>query len=140
RHRSPESALEPWLPARWRAWPTAPVPRQWGSRRPEQAVWTSESSSVSGLAPPYARFGPTCREVAAAANLRTTTGKSAGLDLPARPEPAPRCIRPWDGVHLFAAWARCGLRAARYRTCHREARRRATGCGPAITMWRYAFR
>src|SRR5438105_3639009 len=86
------------------------------------------------LTPPYAGFGPTCREVAAARILRITTAKSGRLIVPPGTRPAPRCIRRREAVHRFAACGRCGLRAARYRTCHRKARRRATGCGPANTV------
>ena len=91
------------------------------------------------LTPLYAGFGPTCRRAAATGILRTTTTNSAGHRALRGVAPAPRCIRRLDAVHRFAAWGECGLRAARYRTCHREGGRRATRRGPP-PQWRYAFR
>src|SRR6059058_4936127 len=117
-----------------------------GSRPSAEGLTPSRASGIDigivldfRLTPSYAGFGPICREVAAPPILRTTTRSSAHFAVTAAAPPAPRCIRPGDAVHRFAALGRWGLRAARYRTCHRED---ATPCHrvrPCQHRWRYAF-
>src|ERR1051325_7785202 len=80
----------------------------------------SGASAISGSLPPTQGSGqPVARPQrqrfsAQRQRIRHVTQVLRGV------APAPRCIRPPGAVRRFAAWRECRLRAARYRTCHRE--------------------